>query len=348
MNTSDYDYALPPELIAQEPLPGRAQSRMMVLHRDGGALEHRHVTDLPGLLAAGDLLVVNDTRVIPARVFGRREDTGGKVELLLVEETEAGAWSCLWRASGRARPGCRLDLAGGRVRGEILAGTGDGRVLVRLASADPLLEVLEDAGAPPLPPYIRRPPGPSAATPLDRERYQTVYAEQAGAVAAPTAGLHFTRELLDDLAGRGVPRAAVTLHVGPGTFRPVRAERVADHVMDEERFALPASTARAIGAARERGGRVVAVGTTTVRTLESVAREDGSVAAASGRTALFIHEPYRFRAVDAMLTNFHLPRSTLIMMVCAFAGRERVLAAYAAAVRRAYRFYSYGDCMLIV
>ncbi|NQT92310.1 MAG: tRNA preQ1(34) S-adenosylmethionine ribosyltransferase-isomerase QueA [Lentisphaerae bacterium] len=357
MRTSDFDYELPPGLIAQEPLPERSQSRMMVVCRRTGRIEHSQVTDLPSFLAPGDLLVVNNTRVIPARLFGERKDTGGQVELLLVEpvSTEetpdtrgpAEVWQALYRASGKPRPGLELILGGGLLSATVLGRVERGRVSVRLSGKRPVPELLEEAGLAPLPPYIKREREGSTQGEADRERYQTVYAEHAGAIAAPTAGLHFTTELLEELAGKGVRTAAVTLHVGPGTFEPVRSERVEDHDMDSERYRIGPAAADAVEETRKSGGRLVAVGSTTVRVLEAVMAEQGSIVPCSGRTSLFIRPPYEFKAVDAMLTNFHLPRSTLIMMVSALAGRDIVMRAYAEAVRRKYRFYSYGDCMLL-
>ncbi len=349
MKTAEFTYALPPELIAQSPLPERAQSRMMVVDRRGGAIRHARVADLPGILRPGDLLVLNDTRVIPARLFGRKSDTGGRVEVLLVEETAPDEWDVLWRASRPPRPGSGLELAGGCIRAEVLEPPRHGLLRVRLHYQGNFMELLEAHGQPPLPPYIKRPAGGNAPeqTAEDRRRYQTVFARQPGAVAAPTAGLHFTDSLLADLAARGIRNVKITLHVGPGTFRPVTCASIADHRMDAERFIVPAETADAFNAARHAGGRVVAVGSTVVRTLETAAGPDG-LAAGAGRSSLFIHPPYRFRAVDAMLTNFHLPASTLLMMVSALAGLELTRQAYALAVRERYRFYSYGDCMLIL
>ncbi|MBN1557092.1 MAG: tRNA preQ1(34) S-adenosylmethionine ribosyltransferase-isomerase QueA [Lentisphaerae bacterium] len=360
--TADFDYVLPEALIAQTPAARRDAARMMVLHRATGTVEHRTVRDVPDMLRAGDVLVVNDTRVIPARLTGRRAETGGRVELLLIEALPGGGgaggealWRALCRMRGRLRPGLRLVLADGELEGELRTVEATGRVQVALWSDAPVAEVLERHGTAPLPPYIRRPRGAGGAEEAagDRERYQTVYARVPGAVAAPTAGLHFTPDLLERIRRRGVETAAVTLHVGPGTFRPVRSERVDGHRMEAERFEMGAAAARAVQAARERGGRVVAVGTTTVRTLEAAgAAERGG--AAGGRTDLFIYPPYTFRSVDALLTNFHLPRSTLLMLVSAFAapgererGRTLILAAYREAVRAGYRFYSYGDCRAI-
>ena len=368
MLTREFDYHLPEERIAQEPLP-RGTSRLLVLGAPPGSPErHRRVSDLPEILRPGDLLVVNDTRVIPARIYGHRllDDgtEGARIELLLVEPIEdrsAGepgpadtVWDTLVRPGKKARPGTEIVFRDGDeeandgegaivLRAEVLAKAGDGRHRVRFS--EPVEPHLERLGHVPLPPYIKR-----ADRPADRERYQTVYAERPGAIAAPTAGLHFTPELLDRLEERGIEHVAVTLHVGIGTFKPVTAELVHEHRMDAERYDVPQATADAIRRTRERGGRIVAVGTTVVRTLESAAtssgRTDGSVKVGPGRTELFIVPGYRFRVVDALLTNFHLPRSTLLMLVSAFAGKERVLQAYEEAVREEYRFYSYGDAML--
>mgnify|MGYP000330217409 CR=1 FL=1 len=363
MKTGDFDYALPPDRIAQEPLPERAAARMLVLRCAAGRIEHRCVGELPEYLRAGDLLLVNDTRVIPARVFGRRTDTGGRVELLFVEQTAPAEWECLCRASGRPAPGTVFELAEGRWRVEVLERLAGGRLRVRCPAERPLLDLLAEDGATPLPPYIRRTPGDAARADLDRARYQTVYAARPGAVAAPTAGLHFSPALLERLERAGVERAAVTLHVGPGTFRPVQTERVADHRLEAERYEIPAATAAAFRAARARGSRWLSVGTTTVRALETAAARQGDLTAGGGRSDLFIYPPYDFRATDMLLTNFHLPRSTLLMLVCALAGwrrrragaarpdeegRDLVLQAYAEAVRERYRFYSYGDCMLLL
>ena len=346
--TSDYDFHLPPELIAQQPLPERTDARMLVLDRQTGRTEHRHVRDLAEYLRAGDLLVLNNTRVIPARLYGRK-DTGGKVEVLLLEETEPDVWNAMCRASGRVREGSRFSLGNGRISAVVLDARPSVRVRLRLAADRPVREVLEEEGVPPLPPYIRRSEGgPSDVRVADRERYQTVYARIPGAVAAPTAGLHFTPELLARLDGIGVGRVELTLHVGPGTFKPVGVEALEDHVMEPERYVLGEEAACRVRETRSRGSRIVAVGSTSTRVLETAADEGGIVQAGQGRTALFIHPPYRFRVVDCLLTNFHLPRSTLLMMVSALAGRDRILSAYGEAVRLRYRFYSYGECMLIL
>ncbi len=344
--TSDYDYLLPPDRIAQRPVEPRDAARLMVWRREEEHAEHHHVRDLPALLAPGDLLVVNDTRVIPARVFGHKERGGGRVELLFLE-TAGADWEVLLRARRRPHPGERLRLPEGATATMVAEGE-RGRARIRLEIPASFFEWIERAGVPPLPPYIRRDPTGDPLTAADRERYQTIYARCPGAVAAPTAGLHFTPELFSALDARGIGHTAITLHVGLGTFRPVTAEKLGDHPMESERFEISAAAAARINETRARGHRIVAVGTTTVRTLETAADPEGRVRAGGGRTDLFIHPPYRFRAVNALMTNFHLPRSTLLMLVSAFAGRERVLAAYDEAIREGYRFYSYGDAMLIL
>lgn len=333
LRTSDFDYDLPPEAIAQHP-GERGESRLLVLGRTTG---ERRFAELPDLLDPGDLLVVNDTRVIPARLRARRP-TGGRVEILLVEREESASWWCLLRPGRRLPPGAPLVVEGGpsaRVEGRA-----DGRF--RLTFEQPIEPLLKEIGETPLPPYIDRP-----VEPRDRERYQTVYAARPGAVAAPTAGLHFTPALLAALERRGIRQASLTLHVGPGTFRPVKAENPEEHVLDSERFEIPEATAEAVAATRRNGRRVVAVGTTVVRSLETAATSDGLVTAGAGRTGLYIRPGYGFRVVDRLITNFHLPRSTLLILVCAFAGRNRVLDAYRQAVGSGFRFYSYGDAMLV-
>ena len=340
---SDFDFALPPELIAQEPPAERDASRLLVLDRRTGAIEHRVFRDLPDLLAPGDLLVRNRSRVIPARLLGRR-DSGGEAEVLLVRDRGEGRWEALVRPGRYLRPGQRVtvddDLS---VVIESEATAEDSRRLVRLLSRTrDVPAALERCGHVPLPPYVRRPDGAA-----DRERYQTIYAREPGSVAAPTAGLHFTEAVVERLRARGVETADVVLHVGPGTFRPVTAERVEDHRVQPEEFLLPEETVDAVARAKARGGRVIAVGTTTVRTLEASAMGRGTIAPGGGETSLVIVPGFRFQAVDALVTNFHLPRSSLLLLVAAFAGRERVLAAYAEAVRSGYRFYSYGDAMFI-
>ncbi len=351
MKTSDFIYALPPELIAQAPAERRDAARMMVLHRADRRWEHRRFADLPHYLRAGDLLVLNNTRVIPARLFARKPGTGGRAEIFLLEAASEDVWEVLLRCRRRPGSGGRLELEGGGTA-EILACGEQGAATIRFHLDRPLLDYLEEHGHTPLPPYIKRTEDGKRKTEhdgeADRERYQTIYARTPGAVAAPTAGLHFTPELFARLEAAGVARAEVTLHVGIGTFRPVSAERVEDHVMHGERYAVPDETAAAVRSAVRAGGRVVAVGTTSVRTLEGAAARSGDIVAGEGRTGIFIYPPYDFRVVSAMLTNFHLPQSTLLMMISAFAGREFVLAAYAEAVKEKYRFFSYGDCMLIL
>jgi S-adenosylmethionine:tRNA ribosyltransferase-isomerase len=325
--TRDYDYELPPDLIARHPRARREDARMLVLHRDDERIEHRQFREFTEFIQKGDLVVLNDTKVIPARVFAN----GGRLELLLLDEVAPNTWKCFVKPGRRGRAGASVEVGGltGTVQ-EVLA---EGERIIRF---DGPLD-LDRIGTMPLPPYIRR-----AAEPADRERYQTVFAAEPGAVAAPTAGLHFTPEIL-----LSVPHAFITLHVGPGTFKPVQAEEITAHPMHTERYSITKAAAESINAA----ARVIAVGTTTVRVLESLAATGagrGSLEAARGETSIFIHPPCDFAVVDALLTNFHLPKSTLLMLVSAFAGREFILRAYAAAIRERYRFYSYGDCMLIL
>ena len=337
MLTRDFDYELPEDRIAQRPAP-RGESRLLVLDTEGEA-RHRTIRDLPSLLRPGDLLVVNDTRVLPARLFARRRPGGGEVEILLAERRGEREWDALLRPGRRARPGTTFELAPG-LDAVVVARGEDGRFHLRFST--PVEPWLDTLGHVPLPPYVKRPDEPA-----DRERYQTVWAREPGAIAAPTAGLHFDAALLAALDARGIERAAVTLHVGLGTFKPVTATLVHEHRMDAERYAIPDSTAHALDAARREGRRVVAVGTTVVRALESAASlHDGHVPPAAASTRLFIHPGFRFQVVDALLTNFHLPQSTLLMLVSAFAGRDRVLATYREAIESGYRFYSYGDAML--
>ena len=340
MRVDEFDYYLPEELIAQTPLERRDASRLAVLHRDTGALEHRYFCDLPEYLRPGDVLVLNDTKVIAARLWAERP-TGGRVEILLLQPVGADLWECLARPGRRAPVGMTLRFGGGRMTGEVVGKTDFGGRLVRFNAPEGFDTVVEAIGQMPLPHYIK-------ADLKDPDRYQTVYAEKRGSAAAPTAGLHFTPELLAKVEQMGVGIVRITLHVGLGTFRPVKTDVVEEHRMHAERYHVPVEAAEAINATRAAGGRVVAVGTTTVRTLESASADDGRVMAGSGSTDLFITPGYRFKAIDAMVTNFHLPKSTLIMMVSAFAGREKVLRAYAEAVRLRYRFFSFGDAMLIV
>jgi S-adenosylmethionine:tRNA ribosyltransferase-isomerase len=347
MNTSEFDYELPQELIAQEPAEERTASRMLVVHRESGLLEHRRISDIGEYLNAGDLLVVNNTKVIPARIFGHKTETGGAVELLLLEPLANDCWLVLCRASRRPKVGVNLLLANERISAEVLSVGEEGRLEVRFDCSEPLLDILEEEGEVPLPPYIKRDDDDSRKD-ADRERYQTVYAQEPGAVAAPTAGLHFSSGLLQELKSKGVDKAEVTLHVSIGTFRPVKVDVITDHRMDEERYEISEDAAAAICKTRESGGRIVAVGSTSVRTLETAVREHGEIIACEGRSDIFIYPPYKFGAVDVMLTNFHLPKSTLLMMVSALAGTDLIKRAYAEAVREKYRFFSYGDCMLIL
>ena len=389
MKTRQFWYPLPERLIAQHPAERRGTEKMLVLHRDTGVIEHRHIADIVEYLTANDLLVVNDTKVFPARLLGEWPDTHGAVEVLLVaaaptdesanrqidESMNSVEWNCLVGSGRKVREG---QVAVFGPQGELkvtmtkaLSGIGAWRC--RFESERPLMDLLDEFGHTPVPPYVKR-EGTAEEEKADRERYQTIYAREVGSVAAPTAGLHFTPEIFAALEAKGVKRVAVTLHVGPGTFRPVKAENIEDHQMDYEAFSVPPETAEAINACKRRGGRVFCVGSTTVRTLETVARTDGGsgapeplpkdveisapgapeplpeevVRAGAGASNIFIYPPFRFKVCDCMLTNFHLPQSTLLMMISALAGRERVLCAYAMAVQKNYRFFSYGDCMLIV
>ncbi len=348
---SDFDYDLPPERIAQEPVRPRDASRLLVLDRTTGEVAHRRFRDLPGLLAPGDLVVVNDTRVIPAAIVARRS-SGGRIEGCFLRQRPDGLWEVLLAGRGRIREGetlAVLDRDGREAAKLELVRRGEGGLWhVRPPVGTEALELLRRVGRTPLPPYIRRDAAGDRPTETHGVDYQTVYARADGAVAAPTAGLHFTPRVLAALDERSIERAGLTLHVGLGTFQPIRCERLADHEMHAEHVEVPRATAERIEAARRRGGRVVAVGTTTVRALEWAAGPSGAVRAGEGWTRLFIYPPYRFRAVEALVTNFHLPRTTLLAMVCAFGGTKRVLAAYEEAKREGYRFYSYGDAMLVL
>jgi len=350
-----YDFSLPPELIAQRPLADRAAARLLVVRRSDGSLEHRQVGDLPDLLAPGDLVVVNDTRVLPARLIGRRAATGGRWEGLFLQAEppgeQAGSWRVLAQTRGRPAPGERVVLVdrAGRDAAELLlvGRAAGGAWLVRPVAAEGVERLLERVGRVPLPGYIRG----GDAEPGDVERYQTVFARSSGSAAAPTAGLHFTTELLAALTARGIARAEVTLHVGLDTFRPITADRLDDHPMHTEWCACPPAVAAAVRETRARGGRVVAIGTTAVRTLETAARAappGEPLVAWSGPTDLFIRPGHTFRAVDCLLTNFHMPRTTLMVLVSAFAGRDLIARGYAEAIRERYRFLSYGDAMLLV
>lgn len=339
MKRSDFFYDLPEELIAQTPLLKRDASRMMVLRREDGAIEHRHFFDLPSYLSPGDCLVVNESRVIPARLIGVSEKTGSPVEVLLLNQ-RGEEWECITRPGRRTREGARIRFAD-ELSGEIRGVTETGNRIIRFTFEGIFMEVLERLGRMPLPPYITEELD-------DPSRYQTVYSKNPGSAAAPTAGFHFTTELLDKVQEMGVRVARVTLHVGLGTFRPVKAEEITDHVMHSEYYEVPREAADTINSCRAAGGRIISVGTTSTRTLESVADENGVIPAASGWTNIFIYPGYRFRAIDALITNFHLPESTLIMLVSAFAGYEATMRAYREAVRERYRFFSFGDAMLIM
>ena len=369
MKTKQFWYPLPERLIAQHPAETRGTERMMVLHRDTGLVEHRHIADIVNYITSNDLLVVNDTKVFPARLLGEWPDTHGAVEILMVNAAPMDAdgarpsmdapadtlrWNVIVGSGRKCREGQEAVFGPNReLRARLLRPLpGIGMWQVEFACTRPLMDLLDEFGRTPVPPYVHR-EGTAEEERADRERYQTIYARAVGSVAAPTAGLHFTPEIFAALDAKGVRRVAVTLHVGPGTFRPVKADNVEDHQMDFEAFSVPPETAAAINACKARGGRVFCVGSTTVRTLETVASRERAadedlVAPGSGASNIFIYPPYRFRVCDCMLTNFHLPQSTLLMMVSALAGRERVLCAYALAVRANYMFFSYGDCMLIV
>ena len=341
MLKSDYYFELPQELIAQDPLEERTSSRLLVLDKRTGAVSHHGFREIGEFLRPGDCLVLNDTKVIPARLLGEREGTGAHVELLLLKRSSGDVWETLVRPGKKCRPGTRLPFGDGLLKAEILDTVEEGNRLVRFDYEGIFEEVLDRLGEMPLPPYITH-------KLQDRNRYQTVYAKHEGSAAAPTAGLHFTKELLGRLEGKGIGIAYVTLHVGLGTFRPVKEENVLEHHMHTEHYQVSREAADTINRTKAQGGRIVCVGTTSCRTLESAAGEDGLVRPCSGDTDIFIYPGYRFRVLDALITNFHLPESTLIMLVSALAGREHVLAAYEEAVRERYRFFSFGDAMLIV
>jgi S-adenosylmethionine:tRNA ribosyltransferase-isomerase len=339
LRLSDFDYDLPEERIAQEPSPERDRSRLMVMDRGTGAILHRIFSDIEACLKPGDLLVMNDTRVFPCRLAATKPG-GGRAEIFLLAELERNLWHAL--VKGGSGAGRRLSCAAG-VEAEVVQGHADGTRTVRFHGVRDMRDALGEIGSVPLPPYIKRP-----AADADRERYQTVYALREGAVAAPTAGLHFTKALLARLDAKRVEHTVITLHVGPGTFQPVRAENISEHKMLPERFSISETAAGSINRARDEGRRVIAVGTTSVRTIETAARKTGVVEPGEGISGLFIYPGYPFRVTGGIITNFHLPKSTLLMLVSAFAGRERVLEAYRTAVTERYRFYSYGDAMLIV
>jgi len=357
MRTADFRYDLPPELIAQEPAATRDGSRLLVLSRKTGKVEHRRFVELVDFLRPGDVLVLNNSRVIPARLHGKNPKTGGKFELLLLEENGVNDWWAMMRPGKRARPGTRIQLLdkGGKPTNffaEVIDFNAEGHRRLRLSETKNIFDELAALGEMPLPPYIQR----QGEMPADRERYQTVFSEPAGSVAAPTAGLHFTREILEKIRAMGVTICFITLHVGAGTFLPVKVENIAEHKMHAERFEIGGAVVAAVNAAKKNGGRVIAVGTTATRALESTARLNaGTLNVHAGKTDIFLFPPAEFQVVDALLTNFHLPESTLLMLVSAFAapgekerGRELILSAYAEAVHERYRFFSYGDAMLIL
>ncbi len=341
MNVKDFSYELPQRLIAQDPLEDRSSSRLMVLGKKDGSVTHRVFRDITEYINPGDCLVINNTKVIPARLFGQKEDTGAAVELLLLRRLCGSQWETLVRPGKKAKPKTKLIFGNGMLAGEIIRVAEEGNRIIQFSYDGIFEEILDQLGEMPLPPYITH-------QLQDRQRYQTVYARHEGSAAAPTAGLHFTPQLLDEIRAKGADIAEITLHVGLGTFRPVKTENVLEDHMHSEFYRLEQEAADKINRAKQGGGRIISVGTTSTRTLESIADEHGFVKAASGWTQIFIYPGYQFRCIDALITNFHLPESTLIMLVSALAGREHVLDAYRTAVQEEYRFFSFGDAMLIV
>jgi len=340
MKVSDFDYNLPKELIAQKAIEPRDASRLLILERKTKKITHRHFRDIVDYLYPGDVLVLNQTKVIPARLFGHKVPTGGRVEILLLKPVKENTWEALVRPGKRVHAGDVIDIANGGLRAQVIDYTQEGRLL-QFQNAQNFDALLQKLGQIPLPPYIKE-------KIEDPSRYQTVYASASGSVAAPTAGLHFTEELLEEIRKKGVRVTSLILHVGVGTFRPVKAEKVEEHHMHKEYYEVSQDAAQIINETRQKGGRVVAVGTTVVRTLESVADENGIIYPGQGETELFIYPGYKFKAIDALLTNFHLPRSTLLMLVSAFTGIENIKTAYKEAIRQRYRFYSFGDAMFII
>lgn len=341
MNTSDFYFDLPQEQIAQDPLEDRSSSRLLVLNKETGAYEHRIFKNITEYLKPGDCLVLNNTKVIPARLYGVKEGTGATIEILLLKRRENDIWETLVKPGKKARPGAKISFGDGLLTGEIIDIVEEGNRLIQFAYEGIFEEILDQLGQMPLPPYITH-------QLKDKNRYQTVYAKYDGSAAAPTAGLHFTPELLDQVRAEGIEIAEVTLHVGLGTFRPVKVENVLDHHMHSEYYMINEEAAEKINRTKENGGRVICVGTTSCRTIESAADENGHIKPCSGWTDIFIYPGYRFKVLDCLITNFHLPESTLLMLVSALAGREKVLAAYEEAVREGYRFFSFGDAMLII
>nr|WP_285801063.1 MULTISPECIES: tRNA preQ1(34) S-adenosylmethionine ribosyltransferase-isomerase QueA [Exiguobacterium] len=340
LNVNDYDFELPEELIAQVPLLDRTSSRLLVLDRETGAIEHRHFRDVLEYLQAGDALVVNDSRVLPARLFGAKQETGGKVELLLLKQTEDDVWEALVKPAKKVRVGAIVEFGNGLLRAECVEELPEGGRRFKFDYDGIFYEILDELGTMPLPPYIREQLD-------DQDRYQTVYARERGSAAAPTAGLHFTEELLDAAKAKGVQLIPLTLHVGLGTFRPVTADSIEEHTMHSEYFELSEASAKALRDVRANGGRVFAVGTTSTRTLETIVRDHGDFVESSGWTDIFIYPGVDLLAIDGLITNFHLPKSTLVMLVSAFASRDIILNAYRTAVQERYRFFSFGDAMLI-
>ena len=340
MKTSDFYYDLPTELIAQDPLEDRSSSRLLHLSMKDGSVEHRHFTDIIDYLKEGDCLVLNDTRVIPARLYGHKEETGALIEILLLKRREKDIWECLVKPGKKARPGAKITFGDGILTGEIIDIVEEGNRLIQFHYEGIFEEILDQLGEMPLPPYITH-------KLKDKNRYQTVYAKHDGSAAAPTAGLHFTEELLAKVEAKGVKIAHVTLHVGLGTFRPVKVDDVENHHMHSEFYMVEEDQAKLINDTKKQGGRVISVGTTSCRTLESASDENGVLHAGSGWTEIFIYPGYRFKLIDGLITNFHLPESTLMMLVSALAGKERIMAAYEEAVREKYRFFSFGDSMFL-
>lgn len=340
MKTSDFTFELPEELIAQDPLADRSSSRLLVLDKETGEIIHEVFKNVVSYLKKGDCLVLNDTKVLPARLIGEKEGTGAKIEVLLLKRRQDNVWETLVKPGRKAKPGTRISFGDGRLVGEVTDIVDEGNRLVRFEFEGIFEEVLDELGQMPLPPYITH-------QLEDKNRYQTVYAKHGGSAAAPTAGLHFTKELLKEIEEKGVRLAYVTLHVGLGTFRPVKVEDVTDHHMHSEFYSVDETAAQAINQTRKEGGRIISVGTTSTRTLESVADVDGHIEPKSGWTDIFIYPGYEFKVIDALITNFHLPESTLLMLVSALAGKEHILAAYEEAVRERYRFFSFGDAMFI-
>ena len=340
MTTKDFYYDLPQELIAQTPLKDRTASKLLVMDKESGEVEHKHFRDILDYLRKGDCLVMNNTRVIPARLYGAKERSGGKIEFLLLKRIDLDTWEVILKPGKKAKPGSRFEFGNGLLRAEVIEIIEDGKRIVKFEYDGVWEEILDKLGEMPLPPYIKE-------KLEDKERYQTVYSKIEGSAAAPTAGLHFTEELIQKIREKGVEIVYLTLHVGLGTFRPVSVENVEEHIMHTEHYEVSAEAAEKINSVRENGGRIIAVGTTSVRTLETVADNDGKLKAQTGDTNIFIYPGYKFKIVDSLITNFHLPESTLLMLISAFAGKENVFNAYKIAVDEKYRFFSFGDAMFI-